>query len=88
MDCDGKHAFSIEPLYCGLAELWLEVFRVYDYLGLGTVKSKMQEIMQSMVFPSERVLDIQNMSGRGRASRTLSAGPKQPPSLRIEGRGS
>lgn len=46
-------------MYCGLAELRLEEFRVYDYLGLGAVKSKMQEMMQIIVFPSEQALDIQ-----------------------------
>ena len=51
MDCDGKHAFSIEPLNCGLAEPLPEEFRIYDYLGLGVVKSKMQEMVQSMVSP-------------------------------------
>lgn len=59
MDCDGKHAFFIESLNCGLAEPLPEEFRIYDYLGLGVVKSKMQEMMQSMASPSERALDIQ-----------------------------
>ena len=54
MDCDGKHAFSIEPLNCGLAEPLPEEFRIYDYLGLGVVKSKMQEMVQSMVSPDRK----------------------------------
>ena len=49
MDCDGKHAFSIEPLNCGLAEPLPEEFRIYDYLGLGVVKSKMQEMVETHV---------------------------------------
>lgn len=54
----GKNEFSIAPAYCGVAELCLKEYRVYDWFSFGFRKRKMSDKMQVMVFPGERELNL------------------------------
>lgn len=58
-DGSGKVCFGVYGQYCGIMEIRIDRFRVYDYLSLFYGTSRISEELKIVVFPSEKPLSIE-----------------------------
>lgn len=58
-DGNGKVCFGVYGQYCGIMEITVERFWIYDYLSLFFGTSQISEELKVAVFPSEKPLSIE-----------------------------